>query len=431
MLLGADIGGLRRFAWAAWGLALFLLPFNHFGGLRLLAVLVLLVSLLLLWARPAEGGRRPLPAALWVALLLALWATATSVFGPYPGDSLKMLVKDLLVQAVLLGAAWQLVRSGADARRALLCAGLGFVAVLLLSLLEIGGTGWRSGFSLATLPRRHDAYWGGFAATAAVYVPLLLGAALFLPLTKARRATLGGITVLAVLLVILYGSRSPLLVIALVLVAGFILARRFLPLAVLLAAVAVSAYFALGFIDQSYLDRYKSLSDPQTYVSNQGLSQRLSVWQGAAEVIAARPWRGYGYGWKKLALAINDGGFGPRWQAEAPDVAQYYLSNASAVYGKVNPHNYVLQVAFEIGLVGLALVAAFWGLVIIACIALLRDRRAEFRAWGGVLFLILLSYHLSNFANSYWVGGVANMAMVCAGIVLALRRLALEKVDIC
>src|SRR5574343_1822115 len=65
-----------------------------------------------------------------------------------------------------------------------------------------------------------------------------------------------------------------------------------------------------------------------------------------------------------IMWAINDGGYAERWKANDPGKAAYFVGEETqASYGKVNPHNYFLQVAFEIGIPGLLLVLAFWGAV--------------------------------------------------------------------
>ena len=66
-------------------------------------------------------------------------------------------------------------------------------------------------------------------------------------------------------------------------------------------------------MNMGYLSRYSSLSSHETYTTNQGLSQRISVWQGTIDVIKDRPFLGYGYGWKKLATVINENNFAEYW----------------------------------------------------------------------------------------------------------------------
>jgi len=419
----SELHGFHQLAWLAWGLALFLLPFNKFGALRNAAFVALLVALLALW-RMVPSERRVGNRGGWIpGGLIVLWAVFVSVIGPYPADSLHAISRDLFLQILLVAGAWRLVRTESDVRCSLLIALAGFVAVSVLSVGEILDSGFAALFSasIEEAPRRHNAFWGGYAASASVYLPLLIGIAVLLPMRIVLRAGTIILILFVLLLTALYGSRSSILIVTLTVAIGFLLARRYrmlLALAALLGTLLIGLY---SQADLGYLNKYKSLANPETYVTNQGLGLRLAVWQGVVEVIRERPWLGFGYGWKKLAWAINDGGFASRWHAEDPDLAQYYLGDAdTASYGRVNPHNYPLQVVFEIGVIGLILVLAFWGLVVGACAHLVRKQDAIGR-WGGVLLLTLVGYFLSNINNGYWVGGVANLAVAIAGMALALR----------
>jgi O-antigen ligase len=414
---------LYQLAWVAWGVALFLLPFNRFGGVRNAALLVLLVSLLGLWRIAPATGRLKHSRGLIVGILLVCWALLVSIFGPYPAESLSAISKDLLFQGLLLAGAWRLVRNEKDIKRSLLIALAGFLTVSFLSVGEIVDSGFSTLFSanIEEAPRRHNAFWGGYAASASVYLPMLVGICVLLPMRSLWRAGVVALILFVLLLTVLYGSRSALLIVFLTGIAGLLLARRFRTLLVLLALLVSVLIGLYNQADLGYLNKYKSLSKPETYVTNQGLGLRLAVWQGAAEVISERPWLGFGYGWKKLAWVINDNGYAARWRAEEPELARYYLGEAeTASYGRVNPHNYVLQVVFELGVIGFGLVLAFWAIVVMASIRLVRYHELGVARWGGILLLTLVGYFLSNINNGYWVGGVANFAVAIAGMALAL-----------
>jgi O-antigen ligase len=420
----AIVHRLHQLAWLTWGVALFLLPFNKFGGVRNAALAILLVTLLSLWRLAPTAHRPGYSLGMVLGGLIVLWSLIVSGLGPYPADSLRAISKDLLIQLLLVAAAWRLVRSEIDVRRSLLIALAGFAAISFLSLGEIVNSGFDTLFSLniEDAPRRHNAFWGGYAASASVYLPLLVGIAVLLPMRLWLRAGTIALILFILVLTAFYGSRSAVLIVALTGIVGFLLARRYRTLFVLMALLGAMLIGLYSQADLGYLNKYKSLANPQTYITNQGLSSRLAVWQGATEVIAERPWLGYGYGWKKLAWVINEGGFASRWEAKAPDLALYYLQgDKTASYGRVNPHNYVLQVVFEIGLLGFALVLAFWGVAVAACVRLIRHQSPALSRWGGVLLLTLVGYFMSNVNNGYWVGGVANLAVAIAGMVLALR----------
>ncbi|QDX81579.1 hypothetical protein B9N43_10155 [Denitratisoma sp. DHT3] len=416
-------GWPERLGRGALQLLLFLQPFNQLGALRWLALVVLLGVLGALALRGVRRRAVRLPAspAVRIALLLLGWMLLVSVCGPYPADSLVAMRQDLLMQGALFVAALVLVRSAADAWRLVLAALAGFA---LLSALSVGDAATLiSARGLGDREYAHDSWWSGYGNKGGYYLPLLLGWLLTRAQGRWWRAGGAALLVVGIALVALYGSRSPLLAsaggaLALLL---FCRGRRL----ALRGGLVIGAVF-LAIVLSPLGDRfnYDSLLSSQTYVTNEGLSLRLSVWDGAWQVIRERPWTGYGYGWKKLAWAINDGGFAQRWRA-APDLAAYYLpTQGLASYGRVNPHNYFLQVLFEIGAVGLLLVAAFWLALIREGLPLLRRARTPgsdaVSAFVATVFATLLTYLAANFTNGYWSGGLANLSLALAAALLSL-----------
>lgn len=408
-----DFDGFGR---AAWFALVFLQPFNHFGALRLLASFALLVCLVgQCWRHPPRANRHW---TLWLAIAIALWAVAVSLLGPYPLDSMHALRQDLLVQALMLTAALTYVRSIADAWRIVGVALSGFTAVTVISMVEVVAYWVTHGFSF-WVERSHDSFWGGYASTGAYYLPLLAGWLLAAPVKPAWKVAGWGLFAAAAALVVLYGSRTPLIAIVVAMCALLVLLRRWRSL----AGAACIALCLAGLIQLAppgyVVDKYQTLLSGETYVTNNGLSQRLSVWDGCWQVIRERPLVGYGYGWKKLALAINDGGFVDRWQAR-PDIAAYYIANGKAAYGKVNPHNYPLQVMFEVGIVGLVAALAFWAGIVRESIIQLRHGDKQHQLLAACLLAVLIGFAVSNLTNGYWVGGLANISLVFAGCLLRL-----------
>ncbi len=397
---------------------IFFQPFNQFGALRNISAFVLLVCLIgeLAIIRPSFKNTT----AVRVALALALWIIISSLIGPYPLDSLNVIRKDFLVQALMLTAALTYVRTSADIWRVVAVALAGIGAVTLLSLIEIARYWALNGFSL-WIERSHSSFWGGYASTGAFYLPLLAGWLFVAP--KNRVATFFGwaLSIAIFVLILLYGSRSPLLSAAIAITILLCLLRKWGALMLSLILV-ISAIAAIQLAQTDNRFKYDTLFKAQTYVTNSGLSARLSVWSGCWQIIQDRPITGYGYGWKKLAWVINEGPYAKRWTSSQPDVAAYFLQEGKASYGRVNPHNYALQVMFEIGIAGFLLVLLFWGEILRQNIALMRRRTPEIQGLATCLFAVLLGDGISNFGNGHWVGGLANLSLVFAGSLLSLTR---------
>ncbi len=185
----------------------------------------------------------------------------------------------------------------------------------VLSSFEVGAYLLNHSLSEGQIPRSHKSFWGGYATMASFCLPLIIAFAASTAATMQQRVVLGALVILGVVLTGLYGSRSPLLVVVISVIVLFGLLRAWKALAAVFLVIALgTGWFALHS-NLGYLEKYRSLAETDTYVTNQGSSLRLDVWSGVVELIEARPLLGYGYGWKKLAWAINDGGYAERWKA--------------------------------------------------------------------------------------------------------------------
>ena len=345
-----------------WFGLLFIQPFEKFVAVKYLLMVGLLIAAVPLALRndirQRLCGRN---IVLSLALAIVVWCIAVSAASPYVADSFHALPRDLLLQAQLLLVGCLLVRSAEQARTALWMIVGGFAAVSVLSSFEVGAYLLNHSLSEGQIPRSHKSFWGGYATMASFCLPLIIAFTASTAATMQQRVVLGALVILGVVLTGLYGSRSPLLVVVISVIVLFGLLRAWKALAAVFLVIALGTGWFASQSNLGYLEKYRSLAETDTYVTNQGLSLRLDVWSGVVELIEARPLLGYGYGWKKLAWAINDGGYAERWKASDPGKAAYFLGEAEkASYGKVNPHNYFLQVAFEIGVPGLLLDLAVW-----------------------------------------------------------------------
>lgn len=405
-----------------WWVLLFIQPFEKFVAVKYLMMVGLLIAAVPLALRAEIRQRlRSRNIVLGLALAIVVWCIAVSAASPYPADSLHALPRDLLLQAELLLVGGLLVTGPKQARTALWMIMAGFAAVSLLSAVEVASYLKDHALSEGQIPRSHKSFWGGYATMASFCLPLIIAFAVSIASGIRQRVLLGVLCLLGVVLTGLYGSRSPLLVVAIAVIVLFGLLRAWKALAVVFLLMALGVGWVATQSNLGYLEKYRSLAEADTYVTNQGLSLRLDVWSGVIELIEARPVLGYGYGWKKLAWAINDGGYAERWKATDPGKSAYFLGEETAAsYGKVNPHNYFLQVAFEIGIPGLLLVLAFWLAVFWQGLKGIVRGPLEHQRLRVVILTTLLAYLLSNFANGFWVGGLANMACALVGILIGL-----------
>jgi O-antigen ligase len=414
---------LYRAALFFWLVLLFIQPFEKFTALKYLLMLGLLGFLAKIFI--SDEGRatfRPWGLILSLGAVVVVWCCVVSALGPYPSDSFHSLFRDLLLQIELLVCGVLFVRGERQAKQALWAIICGFAVFTLLSGFEVFLYLRDYNLSDGQIPRSHRSFWAGYGSTAGVCLPLIIAFGISATNSVKQRVLLGAIILLGLVMTGLYGSRSPLLVIATSVVVLFVFCRAWKIFATVFLLFILGGIWAGTQTNLGYLEKYRSLAKSDTYVTNQGLSLRFDVWLGVVEVIQARPILGYGYGWKKLAWAINDGGYAERWREGDLGKAAYFIGEElKASYGKVNPHNYFLQVAFEIGLPGLLLVLGFWFAVFWLGIKGLARGDLKTQQLRIVILTTLFAYMLSNFANGFWVGGLANIACALVGILLGLR----------
>ena len=413
---------LQQLCFFFWWTLLFIQPTGKFTALKYILMTCLLICTPGLLLKTEFRQRLSLVSPISkIAFLIVLWVVAVSIISPYPEDSFHALSRDFLLQLELLSFGWILISNRDKAIISLWAIAGGFLLVSALSCLEVAQHLFNGPLGDSPIPRSPSAWWGGYAAIGGVCVPFVIALSTSSSVPPPYRFFLIFLSIVGTTLTVLYGSRSPLLVIALSVFLLSLLLRSWKVLLCLCMAVLIGSALLSSAKDVSgYLARYRSLANADTYVTNAGLSQRLTVWSGVIDIVKKRPWTGYGYGWKKLALVINDDGFASHWVKNDTAKASFYLKDGKkATYGNSNPHNYFLQVAFEVGVIGLLLVFSFWSSVFFVLYRILRTK-GQINDISIAITIFLFSYVLSNFANGYWVGTLANMACALTGVLLGL-----------
>ncbi|MDD5403890.1 MAG: O-antigen ligase family protein [Sulfuricella sp.] len=399
----------------------FLQPINHVNALRLISLYLLLGLFCVSLLQKGRGFLAGLGTPATLALLaLAGWAVIASVIGPYPLESLNAARKSLMPQILLFLVIISEFRSPDQIKNLFKVIVFSFVVTTALSAWEILRIGIGA-FNVGML--NHGMFLGGYASNAGFYFPFTL---LWLfTLAGNARALVKAIAIITLIcsyfIILLYNSRTALIAVSLsALLIPLLTGRRrtILVIVPLLLFIAAVTLFTGG-----ELAKYKSLGNPETYVTNTGLSIRLSIWRGVGGIVRERLITGYGYGWKKLAWVVNNNGWLARWKNNPdPNILAYYAPQGAAGYGRVNPHSLLLQILFELGLVGLALYASFWLSALKSIAARIHDRtRAPDLFMRGSLGVIL-PFFLLNVTNGYWEGTLANMILVFLACILALLR---------
>lgn len=401
----------------------FLQPINHVNALRILCLYLLLGLFCVRLVRVGQRFCSELTEPATLALLaLAVWAVIASAIGPYPMESLNAARKSLMPQVLMFLVITSEFRSLDQIRKLFRVIIVSFSVATALSawdILRIGLNTFNSGMI------NHDMFLGGYASNAGFYFPFAL--LWLLTMAKDERPLIKIISIITLscsyFIVLLYNSRTALVAVSLsALLVPFLVGYRKTVL-IVASALAIVAAIALYGGANLNLAKYRSLGNPDTYITNRGLSDRLSVWSGAWDIARERLVTGYGYGWKKLALVINDNGWISRWKNHLDsNILSYYAPHGVAGYGRVNPHSLLLQIIFEIGLIGLLLYAVFWFFSLKSILTGMPDQIKSQDLFAKGSLGVVLSYLFLNVTNGYWEGMLANMIIVFLACTLMLRR---------
>ena len=151
--------------------------------------------------------------------------------------------------------------------------------------------------------------------------------------------------------------------------------------------------------------------------------ERKGIWLVTGDLITRQPWLGYGPGWRKLSQLAQQpavlANLEPRKEARQ-QAAYFYFTERANRYGKANPHNLYLQLAFEIGVPGLALYLGLLLLLLLRAWQLLRRPDYQLLA-SGVLAIVpafLPAFLLVGFANGLSANAVLLMLLAGSAAVV-------------
>ncbi|MDI6744522.1 MAG: O-antigen ligase family protein [Thermodesulfovibrionales bacterium] len=360
--------------------------------------------------------------------LLAGWSILVSILGPYPLDSLNALRKNLLVQSLIFLVIIAEFKSCKELRTLFRIVAVSFAIVTLASIAEnfLDLINLNINFNELQSKRTHRMFIAGYASNATFYLPFTAAWLTSLKKTPWEK-WLGLITILlGFLTVFLYNSRAAIFIVPLAILIILFLSKKYrlLVTAVIIILTFCASTFFLSKSDT--LSKYKSLSDLETFSKN----ERWLLWEGTLHIIKERPITGYGYGWKKIALIAKDSKFQEYWKQHHPYIYSYYAKDASSSYGRVNPHNLILQIVFEIGLIGLILFLWLWTTIILK---ILKTASVKGQSDGKTFALcslgVLVSYALINIPNGYWQEAYGNMIFLFIASISVIHRQHAQRIE--
>ncbi|WP_283166615.1 O-antigen ligase family protein [Thermodesulfovibrio yellowstonii] len=410
---------------------IFFQPFNGFNSFREIGFYGLIIFFIIKISRERTINIDFRDKTIVALFLLVAWSILTSILGPYPLDSLNILRKNLLVQVLIFLVIITEFKSYNELRTLFLIVVMSFIVVTIASLLENLSDLMNLKMDLYALQskRTHKMFIGGFASNATFYLPFIAVwlAALNEPIWK---KWIGKITLLLGLItVFIYNSRTSLIAIFFAFFIILLLSKKYKLLIISLTVIILSTSIAYSLKPAAF-SKYKTLANFKTYISNEGLSNRFGVWQGALHIIRERPFTGYGYGWKKMAWAARDLNLEEYWKEHYPHIYAYYVDEAHLSYGRVNPHNLILQIVFEIGLIGLGIFLWFWTTIIFKILrATFSQQRSQIKDFMKYSIGILISYILINITNGYWQETYGNMIFMFTASIFVIYKQSTQRID--
>jgi O-antigen ligase len=360
-----------------------------------------------------------------IAVFIILgWSFLVSISGPYPLESLNAIRKNLLKQIVIFLVIISEFKNLRDMKPLFWIVVSSFTVVTFASIIENAVKDWNTFYRLTpSISWRSTStyFFANYSDNSTFYLPLI---AVWLSSIKEAswKKWIGTITIiLGFVLVYIYNARTQLLAIVFAIFIILLLTKRYKLVIVFLIAVALS----VSIVATSKFDgfsRYKTLLSTDTYITDEGLTNRLGVWQVVVEFIKERPINGYGYGWKKIAWLVQEKNTDEFWKARPPSAYNYYIEDAQLMYGRVSPHNLILQIAFEIGLAGLAIYMWLWFTVIGKMHKMIKaglDSDSHKFVLGSMG--VIISYALVNVTNAFWQESYGMMIFLFMASILVIH----------
>jgi O-antigen ligase len=317
-----------------------------------------------LYHRARKPIEDPLPPWLWGGfILLPAAAVLSALANPDPLANLAHLRKEY---AIFLPLALLPALDQSDRKRLLLAYGVPVALVAVYGLIQhIWGVDWfrTEGHKLITPAREpgsnvfhgkgtfsHHLTFAGFVS---MHVPFFL--ALAISERGRLRYAFGIIAIMSVVATLVSLGRSGWLGAAggvLLLILGFP-RRILLPLAALTVLLAVAGTSIYGGWQKGLMpyEGQPGFVKRLLMTSLEHDKERIHIWEAALLGIRDRPVLGVGYG--------NDKKYTPEYRRQISEANQYQF----LIGPKTHAHNVYLQVAFELGFVGLAAYLYMWGAV--------------------------------------------------------------------
>jgi O-antigen ligase len=375
-----------------------ILPLAHVPALR--NVLSLAAAILVAAILVRERRLPPLPAwpmAAWLAL-----GAASALWSADPAATLHSVLYGMLLPAGVFFAAWRVAADAGAFDRARWAAALGVLCLAGIVVWVVASGRPLSTFMPDDAGLSRIYYWPG-VGVASTFAALIVPFALFALVSPRRAEGYAGAVVLAAVIAVAMVSQNRIVWPTVLLSCAAFVAWLWPTLAVaprriaaaVLCAAAVAAWGAFD-----YASRERQLA-----VQELGGDLRLQAWREWSGIALREPLLGHGFG-RSLLRREGQRGVSPELRQREP----HYLSHG---------HNLFLDVAVQLGILGLAIYLALLA-------ALLREfwrlggaaAPRPLRALGAAGFSLLIAMLAKNSTDDFMDQAVAIAFWGYAGILL-------------
>jgi len=384
----------RVLAWLLAGLFV-ILPFAHVPALRNLLSLAAAVLVAVILVR--ERRLPPLPAwpmAAWIAL-----GAASALWSADPAATQLGVLYSMLLPAGVFLAAWRVAANDRAFDR-LRWAAAGGVLCLGVMVAAVFATGRPAAVLLSDAGESNVTYYWPGVGVASTFAALIVPFALFAIASVRRAERYAGAVILAAAISLAMVSQNRIVWPALLLsCAAFIAwlwpALGVAPRRISAGVLCVAAVAAWGAFDYASRERQLEL----------GSDLRLQAWREWSGIALEKPLLGHGLG-RSLLRGEGERGVSQELRQRSP----FYLSHG---------HNLLLDVAVQLGVLGLAIYLALLG-------ALLREywrlggagARGRLRLLGATAFSLLVAMIAKNSTDDFMDQAVAIAFWGYAGVLL-------------
>ncbi len=382
---------------------LVLLPFPHVTTIKEITFWLAVLFWLMLMPSRSQRLIPVNPATLSLALFMAV-ALIASIAGVEPVENLKRFKGELLVPFLLFSISATEYNNMTKIKRLLTPLVIAFAVYTIFVIAE--SFAWGLSYFWDENLRQQVRWLSGYAEMSITLLPLTFG---YLLITGTRLRFLVLIFLfLEFFITAAYRNISSFGGSVFVILMGALFVqpriyrlclRVLIVIAILISSVMFYTHRDNPAIAEYRLKLYQITHPLEELKKSGGFTNRVPLWKAAVDVIKDRPVLGYGWGMKKYPRIISDGKYLSRWKTDEPEVYKIY----SKYRGKyVPPHNLILELTFQSGIVGLISFTVFFVVYLIFIIKTsIRSRSDEDRNFSvmivmGIIFSFMIANIMSN-----------------------------------